>query len=199
VKETLALDLVKTAGAVLSDTHVVYTSGRHGSTYLNKDALYPRTELISRFCLELAGFFSNDDIAVVVGPALGGIVLSQWTAHHLGMLTKKTVLAAFAEKTSGGFELRRGYGALVADQRTLIVEDVLTTGGSLKAVVEAARSKGAEVMGAAVLCNRGGVTKEMLAISKLCSLVNLRLDSWEAADCPLCRKRVPINREVGKG
>jgi orotate phosphoribosyltransferase len=189
-----AAAILAEVGAVISGSHVVYTSGRHGAAYVNKDAIYPHTARVSELCALMAGDARALRPEVVCGPALGGIILSQWTAHHLG------ALAVYAEKTpESGLALRRGYDALVAGRRVLVVEDVLNTGGSVRDAVRAVRAAAGEVVGVSALCNRGGVTATDLDVPALLSLMELALDSWEAAACPLCRDAVPVNADVGKG
>ncbi len=196
-----ALSVFESCGAIIRNSHLVYTSGRHGSAYVNKDALYPRTEVIADLCARMASEFALDRIDVVLGPALGGIILAQWTAHALQEQTGKPVLALFAEKadTPEGFILKRGYENLIAGKRTILVEDILTTGGSVKKVVGLAQSMGAVVVGVAALCNRGGIQASDLGTEKLVSLAEVALESWEASSCPLCAKGVPINKSLGKG
>jgi orotate phosphoribosyltransferase len=188
-------------GAVIKASHIVYTSGRHGECYINKDAIYPHTKLTSNLCLAIAESFANEGIEVVLGPALGGIILSQWVAYHLSTLMKKEVLGIYAEKEpDSSFVIKRGYDQLIAQRKTLIVEDVLTTGGSVKQVVELAKSLGADVRGMGALCNRGNVTEEQVGgVPRLLSLLQIHLQSWAEEECPLCRSRVPINTDVGKG
>jgi orotate phosphoribosyltransferase len=189
-----AAEILAEVGAVISGSHVVYTSGRHGAAYVNKDALYPHTQRVSEICALMADGARALRPDVVCGPALGGIILSQWTAHHLG------ALAVYAEKTpEHGLALRRGYDALVVGRRVLVVEDVLNTGGSVRDAVRAVRTAGGEVVAVSALCNRGGVTAADLDVPVLLSLVELALDSWEAAACPLCRDAVPVNTDIGKG
>ena len=189
-----AAEILAQTGAVITGSHVVYTSGRHGSAYVNKDAVYPHTAHVSELCRLLADAAASLRPEVVCGPALGGIILSQWTAHHLG------ALAVYAEKTpEGGLALRRGYDRLVAGRRVLVVEDIITTGGSVKQAVAAVRAASGEVVMAAALCNRGGVTAAELGVPALASLVTLSLDSWDASACRLCGEHVPINTDVGKG
>ena len=148
-----AADILAEVGGILTGRHVVYTSGRHGSAYVNKDAVYPHTERVAELCELLAESVRGLAAEVVCGPALGGIILSQWTAHSLG------ALAVFAEKLpAGGLGLRRGYDRLVAGRRVVVVEDVLNTGGSVRDTVAAVRAAGGELVAVAALCNRGGLT-----------------------------------------
>ncbi len=196
-----ALEILSQHQAVLRDGHFIYTSGKHGSEYMNKDAIYPHTDSISQLCELMAKDFNGEGIEAVLAPALGGIVLSQWTAHHLSKIEKKKVLAVFAEKnTDGEFILKRGYDDLLKGKKVLVVEDVLNTGGSVKKVVSLARGLGINVVAVSVLCNRAGVKPEDLGGNlKLKSLVELSFPSWDSKDCPLCKKGVPVNTSLGKG
>ncbi|MBM4396296.1 MAG: orotate phosphoribosyltransferase [Deltaproteobacteria bacterium] len=197
------LDLLAANDAVLTGTHVVFTSGRHGSAYVNKDAIYPHTAAVARLCAAFADRFRDAGVEVVCGPVLGGVVLAQWTAHHLAAAAgpgAAEVLAVYAERADDRkFVLRRGYDRIAAGRRVLVVEDVLTTGGSLRDAVAAVRAAGGEVVGAAALVNRGGVTAEQVGAPVLHSLATIDLDSWDEAACPLCRDGVPVETRVGKG
>lgn len=186
--------------AVIRNTHVVYTSGRHGDTYVNKDAIYPDVMAVSELCRSIALEFRGTNIDVVAAPAVGGVVLAHWTAYHLSSRSHP-VRAVYAEKDAcGGFVLRRGYADLVRARDVLVVEDVLTTGGSARAVVQAVRQAGGHVLGLAAICDRGGVQPEAVGSPpRLVVLARLPLDSWLEAECPLCVQGVPINVEVGKG
>jgi orotate phosphoribosyltransferase len=189
-----ATAILAESGAVLRDRHIVYTSGRHGSAYVNKDAVYPHTERVRDLCALLADAGRPLGAEVVCGPAMGGIILAQWTGQHLGLP------AVYAEKASeGGMTLRRGYDQLVRGRRVLVVEDVVNTGGSLAETIQAVRAAGGTVVGAVALCNRGGVTAAALDVPVLHALIELTLESWAADECPLCRQGVPIDTSVGKG
>jgi orotate phosphoribosyltransferase len=195
------LEIFRKVGAFITDSHIVYTSGRHGSTYINKDALYPDTEITDRLCMHMAFKFSvlEEVPEAVIAPAIGAILLANRTAHYLNALTQKKVLAVYAEKENGGFVIRRGYDKLIAGKRVLVVEDTLTTGCSVRKVVELVRTVGGEIVGVGALCNRGSITKEELGVPRLFALMNIRMDSWPEEECPLCLDNVPINTEVGKG
>ncbi|MCW5889924.1 MAG: phosphoribosyltransferase [bacterium] len=191
---TRAERILADAGAVIRGSHVVYTSGRHGSAYVNKDAVYPDTRRVSELCALLAERARPQDAEIVCGPALGGIILAQWIGHHLDLP------AVYAEKLpEGGLGLRRGYDKLVRGRRVLVVEDILNTGGSVAQAIAAVRAAGGEVVGVVALVNRGDVTAEQLGVPALSALVTLALDSWPAEACPLCRDGVVVNTEVGKG
>lgn len=189
-----AAAILAAAGAVLTDRHIVYTSGRHGSAYVNKDAVYPDTARVSELCRLLADATRDAGAEVVCGPAMGGIILAQWTGHHLDRP------AVYAEKApQGGMALRRGYDRLVAGRRVLVVEDVLNTGGSLRDTVEAVVAAGGQVVAAAALCNRGGVRAADVGVPRLVALVEMPLESWPEDACPLCRRGMPVDTDVGKG
>jgi orotate phosphoribosyltransferase len=199
------LAMLNDAKAIITDDHFVHTSGLHGSTYINKDGIYPDPELVSALCQAMACHFTGSwmcgqEYDTVVGPAMGGIILAQWTAHWSLDRHGKKPFAVYAEKEGDGFVFRRGYDAFVRDRRVLIVEDVLTTGCSVRKVVEAVRAIGGTVMGVAALCNRGGVTAEALGgIPNFFSLLSLDLETWEEEDCPFCKEGRPVNVEFGKG
>lgn len=200
MNEDEVLDLLQKVGAFRSG-HFVYTSGRHGDAYVLKDALYISTKDTSHICSEMARRFANDSIDVVIGPAIGAAILAQWTALHLSEMTKRDVGAVYADKDGqGGFVIKRGYDKYIAGKKILVVEDLTTTGGSVRKVVEAAQGVGAEVVGVVVLCNRGNVTKEQIGNPpKFEQLVSLDLESWEAGDCDLCKTGIPVNVDIGHG
>ncbi|RJR12812.1 orotate phosphoribosyltransferase [Candidatus Parcubacteria bacterium] len=198
--EQEVLEILENVGAFRSG-HFVFTSGRHGDSYINKDALYTHTHELSRLCRSVAERFQKSGIEVVLGPAVGAAILSQWVAYHLTELTGKEVYAAFADKDGqGGFVVKRGYEKIMAGKKTLVMEDLTTTGGSLKKVVETARTQGADIVAAVVVCNRGGVQKEDVGNpAEFVSLVNLHLDSWNEDECDLCRTNIPVNTDIGHG
>ncbi len=194
------LETLENVGAFRAG-HFVYTSGRHGDSYVNKDALYTHTHELSKLCRSIAERFADKGIEVVIGPAVGAAILSQWVAYFLTEITKKEVFATFADKDGqGGFIVKRGYEKIIAGKKTLVVEDLTTTGGSLKKVVEVARAGGADVVAAVVVCNRGEVKKEDVGNpTEFVSLVSLELESWAESECELCAKNIPVNTDIGHG
>jgi orotate phosphoribosyltransferase len=201
--ESEVLETLAHVGALVTGDHIVYTSGRHGNSYVNKDALYPHTAATSDVCAQIARHFAGASIEVVAGPTVGGVIMAQWTAHHLGTILGREIMAVYAEEEQSeagkARTFRRGYDALVAGRRVLVVEDILTTGGSARMVVDAVTKAGGSVAGVAALCNRGGVTAEVLGAPELYSMASVPLESWPADECPLCASGVPVNTRLGKG
>ena len=200
MSEAEVLDLLQRVGAFRAG-HFVGASGLHMDTYVNKNAMYPFTREMSALCRSIAETFKGKGIEAVVGPSTGGIILSQWVAYHLSELEGKEVYSTYADKDEAqGFAIRRGYDALIKDKKVLVVEDLVTTGGSLKKVIIATRAAGAEVVGAVAICNRGGVTKEVVDNpDEFVSLLTVHLSQWPEADCDLCKGGIPVNTDVGHG
>lgn len=191
-------------GAIISDSHFVYSSGRHSSVYINKDALYLHTKVISALCQMMARPYNADAIDVVVGPVLGGIVLSQWVAHYLNAARSSgETLAVYAEKEGDGpdkrFFFNRGYDKYIPGKNILVVEDVLTTGGSARQVIERVREHGGNIIGLSALCNRGGVQPKDVGDVPIHTLLTITLQTFLETECPFCQLHIPINTEVGKG
>lgn len=198
--EDEVLEVLQNVGAFRAG-HFVYQSGRHGDSYVNKDALYPYTRETSKLCRAIAEHFKDAGVEAVIGGATGAIILSQWVAYHLSELTGKEVYGTYADKDgNGGFVIKRGYDQVIADKKVLVVEDLTTTGGSIQKVVEQARAAGATVIGVGVLCNRGEVTGAQAGNpGEFFSLVHLDLESWDEKECELCQQGIPVNTDVGHG
>ena len=194
-----ALEIFEAAGAVIRDTHVVYTSGLHGNTYINKDAVYVDTTSISLLCSMMAEKYVDADVDTVLGPAIGAVILSQWTAHHLGILLNRKIASVYAEKSDRGFVIRRGYDSFVMQKKILIVEDVVTTGGSIKSVIDEVKRVNGTIVGVSALCNRGGILSKDLKVPRFEALLNIKLGTWTSDKCPLCQSGIPINTRMGKG
>ena len=195
------IQILKKVGAVMTDDHFVYTSGKHGSVYINKDAVYPHTKETSAICRMIAEKFKNRRIEVVAAPALGGIILSQWTAYWLSRITRREVLGVYTEKDSNKNQIfTRGYGQLVKSKRVLVVEDLTTTGGSVRKVVNTVKAAGGTVVGVAVMVNRNPqhVTTTVVG-APFWALGVLKAEAFDEKTCPLCQKGIPVNTTVGHG
>ena len=195
------VDILKKTGAIISDDHFVGVSGLHFDTYINKDALLPHTQEVSAVCELFAQKYKDASIDVVAAPALGGIILSQWTAYHLSQLTGREVLGVYTEKTADKDQIfTRGYDTYVKGKRVLVIEDSATTGESVMKVVRAVQDAGGEVVEVCVMVNRDPehVNARTLGIP-FSSLVEFPVVSYSAQDCPLCKSGVPVNTTIGHG
>jgi orotate phosphoribosyltransferase len=196
------IDILKSVGGIITDDHFVYTSGMHGSVYINKDAVYPYTEKVSQIGDMFAEKCADLDIEVVVGPMIGGIILSQWTAYHLSKRKKRDVLSVYTEKDAESNQVfgRRGYDKFVKAKNVLIVEDLTNTGGSVKKVVDTVRAAGGNVMQVAVMVNRNPEkVNEAFMQAPFFSLGEFPAEAFDEADCPFCAKHIPVNIKIGHG
>jgi orotate phosphoribosyltransferase len=196
--------LLADAGALITDSHIVYTSGRHGAAYVNKDALYVHTKATSELCALMADHYDAQEVDVVIGPTIGGVVLSQWVAYHLNAKRSSgETLSLYAEKEGEGEDkklvIKRGYDLLIPGKKIVVVEDVVTTGGSARKVIESVRALNGNVVALSVLCNRGGIKPADIGDVPIHALTTVSLDSWAEEECRLCQQGVPINTSVGKG
>lgn len=189
------------AGAVFLDRHFVYKSGKHGSGYINLDTIFPNIGLMSDICADLIkpfldGIYSIDTVAA---PAVGGIVLSVLSGRTFRD-AGRNVSAVWADKDGDDFAFERaGFVDQLRGKRVLVVEDLLTTGGSVRKVCRQAELHGAEVIGASVVCNRGGVTAQQLGIPRLETLASVSFSAIDADACPLCQEGAPIVDNIGHG
>lgn len=195
------IDLLRSVNAIITDSHFVFTSGKHGDVYIDKDALYPHSGLTARVCKILAEKCEHLDIETIVAPALGGIILSQWLAYYLSEKKKKEIYGIYAEKgPNKTFVFTRGLERFVKSKKVLVVENLTTTGNSAKKVVDLVRENGGQVMGVCVMVNRN--PKEVNSQFFGAELVvgeQFKVEAWDADDCPLCKKKIPINTAVGHG
>lgn len=195
------VQILKKVGAILTNDHFVLTTGRHSDGYINKDRLYTHPLESSAVGLMFAEKYRDKKIEVVAAPALGGIILSQWTAYHLTQLTGSEVQGVYTEKTPDKQQIfTRGYDAVVKGKNVLIVEDLTTTGGSVKKVVDTVRAAGGNVVGVCVMVNRDPQQVNSDSIgAPFDALGTFVIKSYEEADCPMCKNGIPVNATVGHG
>ncbi len=185
----------------MTDDHFVYTSGKHGEVYVNKDAIYPHPLEVSEVGKLFAEKYKDADIDVVAAPALGGIILSTWTAYHLTQLKGKEILGVYAEKMPDKtMAFTRGYDSLIRGKNILVIEDLTTTGGSVKKVVDLVRETGGNVAAVCVMVNRNpdGVNAESVG-APFDALGVLKAEAWNEDELPDRIKSRPINTKVGHG
>lgn len=199
MEESRALELMERAEVILHG-HFVYTSGKHGHIYVNKDRVYLNPVICSELCYGIAEEFADRGIEIVVGPEKGGIILSQLVALHMSKMIGLDVQAAYAEKEGDRFVLKRGYDEAVCGKQVGVVEDILNTGGSARKTVGAVRGCGGTVVAVGALWNRGGVTTSMIGnIRDLAALVTKQYPAWDESEIPPDLAKIPINTNVGKG
>jgi len=164
--------------------HFLLTSGLHTDLFLLCAQVMQYPHELTPIAAAMAAPFRGAQVEVVVGPAVGGIILAYEVARQLN------ARGIFAEKSGeGGMVLRRGF-TVRPGERALVVEDALTTGGSTRNVIDAIRAAAAEVVGVAVLVDRSGGAIDFGV--PLRSLLPMRIEAWPRAECPLCRAGVPL-------
>nr|MDD6336145.1 orotate phosphoribosyltransferase [bacterium] len=177
------LQVLKDNQAVL-EGHFQLTSGRHAARYVQCAKLFIQPKDSEKLCRELAALFEGDDVQLVIGPAMGAILIAYETARQLG------VPNFFAERENGKMTLRRGF-AIEPGTRVLVTEDVITTGGSVQEVIDLVRAQGGVPVGVGVLVDRSG-GKVSFGDVPLKALLQLDVPSFEAEECPLCREGKPL-------
>jgi orotate phosphoribosyltransferase len=176
------LSLFQESGALLSG-HFLLSSGNHSDSYLEKFRIFERPELHSNLITELLAKFQSRKIECVLGPALGGVIMAAEAGRQL------KVRAVYAEKENGKLVLRRGF-KLYKGEKVLIVDDIITTGGSIKESIEIAKSAGVEIVGIGALADRSGSAVDF-GIEHI-ALLNLKLPIFPPEDCPLCLQKEPL-------
>jgi orotate phosphoribosyltransferase len=162
---------------VLLTGHFRLTSGRHAAYYMQCARILQYPEIAGKLCEQLASYHANQKIDVVAGPAMGAIIIAYEVARALG------VKSVFTERENSAMALRRGFTVKPGD-RVLVVEDVVTTGGSVKEVIALMRELGAEVVGAGVFVDRSAGQVDLGVPLK--ALVSLEIESYDPDNCPLC-------------
>ena len=173
-----ALDIFTSSGALLRG-HFIFTSGRHSDVYMQCAQVLRYPEHTERLAKHLASHFRSDAIDIVIGPAVGGIVVAYEVARQLG------AVALFTEREDDRMVLRRSF-SITPGQRVLVVEDVITTGGSVREVMEVVREHQGHVAGVGVLIDRSNGAIDFGV--KQTAVLSMEIPSWEADACPLCRE-----------
>ncbi|MBW8712526.1 MAG: orotate phosphoribosyltransferase [Acidobacteria bacterium] len=178
------LDLFRRSGALL-EGHFRLSSGLHSDRYFQSALVLQYPEFAGALGEALGERVAHLQATAILSPALGGIVIGQEVGRALG------VRAMFAERVDGKLTLRRGFTLSPAD-RVVVVEDVVTTGGSTRETIDVANAAGATVSGAAALVDRGGDSAHVPV--PLFSLVQMLVPTHEPESCPLCAKGIPVTK-----
>ena len=177
------LSLFRSTGALL-EGHFRLTSGLHSNGYMQCARVLQYPEHAGALGRALADLVRTLAPEVVLSPALGGLIIGHEVARGLG------VRAMFAERVDGALALRRGF-SLAAAERVLIVEDVVTTGGSTRETMEVARSAGATVVGAAAIVNRGGDVDLGVPFH---ALATVSFPTWPEDQVPEWLAAIPVTK-----
>ncbi|MDO8491617.1 MAG: orotate phosphoribosyltransferase [Dehalococcoidia bacterium] len=174
--------LFRGVGAIL-DGHFLLTSGLHSGTYLEKFRVLQYPDLTQKLCNMIARHYSNSGIQLVAGPTTGGIIIAFEVARQLG------VRSIFAEREGEARVFRRGF-AIGKGEVVLVVDDILTTGGSVREVIAEVNRNEAKVAGVAVLVDRSEAEPDFGV--PLFSCHRMPISAYEPAQCPLCRSGIPL-------
>ncbi len=164
----------------IMEGHFLLTSGLHSPIYVEKFNVLQHPAYTERLCRALAGKFAGEAVDTVVGPMTGGILLAHEVGKALG------TRAIFTERENGRMTFRRGF-TLSPEERVLIVEDIVTTGGSVEEVIEAVRAFGGVPVGVGMLVDRSGGTVNFGTVPHK-ALLHLTVETFSPDDCPLCKE-----------
>lgn len=182
MNEEAVLDLFRKSGALL-EGHFRLSSGLHSERYLQSALVLQHPQSASALGSAIAGRIQHLRPTVIISPALGGIVIGQEVGRALG------VRAIFAERQDKVLTLRRGF-TMSSSDRAMVVEDVITTGGSTRETIDVALAAGAEVVGAAAIIDRGNDAARVGV--PVYALVKLEVPTYQPEACPLCEKGLPV-------
>jgi orotate phosphoribosyltransferase len=184
MQEAEVKELLVQHGAIL-EGHFLLTSGLHSGMYVEKFQVLQYPRATEKLCEGFAEMFKDEKIDVVIGPVTGGIILAHETAKHFG------TRAIFSERDNGRMTLKRGF-EIKPGERVLIVEDIVTTGGSVLEVIDVVKAWGGVVAGVAMLVDRSGGKVDFGFPAK--ALLTLNIKTHAPDECPLCKQGVPLTK-----
>ena len=188
--EQEAKELLTETNAIM-EGHFLLTSGLHSPCYVEKFNVLQHPAYTQRLCEALAEFFRDERIETVVGPMTGGILLAHETGKALG------TRAIFTERVDGKMAFRRGF-SLRKGERVLIVEDIVTTGGSIREVIDAVRAEGAVPVAIGMLVDRSGGRVSFEGVPYR-ALLHMDIETYEPGEGPLCAKGIPMTQRGRTG
>ena len=176
------LNLFKETGALL-EGHFRLTSGLHSPHYFQCAKVLQYPQHAQKLCWEIACYFMTEKINLVIGPALGGIIVAQEVAR---LLSARSI---FAEREDNKMTLRRGF-EIKPGERVLVVEDVVTTGGSIMEVIDLVQKASAHLVGVGFLVDRSQ-QRASFDVPKF-SVIEMDVVTYQPDACPLCKKGIPV-------
>ncbi|WP_303840159.1 orotate phosphoribosyltransferase [Selenomonas ruminantium] len=183
-------ELLIETGAIM-DGHFLLTSGLHSPHYVEKFNVLQQPKYTEKLCRAMAEKFKDAHIETVVGPVTGGILLAHETGKALG------TRAIFTERVDGRMTFRRGF-TLHESERCLIVEDIVTTGGSIKEVIEVVKAHGGIPVAVSMLVDRSGGKADFGDVP-CTALLHMDVETYKPEECPLCKQGVPMTKRGSTG
>ena len=183
-------DLLIETSAIM-EGHFLLTSGLHSPRYVEKFNVLQKPVYTEKLCRAMAEKFKDANIETVVGPVTGGILLAHETGKALG------TRAIFTERENGKMTFRRGF-SLHPGERCLIVEDIVTTGGSIKEVIDVVRAHGGIPVAVSMLVDRSG-GKVNFGDVPCTALLHLDVETYKPEECPLCKQGIPMTKRGRTG
>lgn len=189
MREAEVRQMLVDTGAIM-EGHFLLTSGLHSPLYVEKFQVLQWPEPTAKLCAALAERYKDAGVQVVVGPVTGGVILSHQIGRSLG------TRAIFTERENGKMTLRRGF-TIAPGEKVLVVEDIVTTGGSVQEVIDVVKEQGGDLVGVALLVDRSGGKVDFGVRTE--SLLKLEVPTHQPDDCPLCKAGVPITKRGRTG
>lgn len=183
-------DLLIETSAIM-EGHFLLTSGLHSPRYVEKFNVLQKPVYTEKLCKAMADKFKDANIETVVGPVTGGILLAHETGKALG------TRAIFTERENGKMTFRRGF-KLHEGERVLIVEDIVTTGGSIREVIDVVKENGGIPVAVSMLVDRSG-GKATFGDVPATALLHMDVQTYKPEECPLCKAGVPMTKRGRTG
>ena len=183
-------DLLIETSAIM-EGHFLLTSGLHSPRYVEKFNVLQKPVYTEKLCRAMAEKFKDANIETVVGPVTGGILLAHETGKALG------TRAIFTERENGKMTFRRGF-TLHEGERVLIVEDIVTTGGSIREVIDVVKEHGGIPVAVSMLVDRSG-GKATFGDVPSTALLHMDVQTYKPEECPLCKAGIPMTRRGRTG
>jgi orotate phosphoribosyltransferase len=184
------MDIFEKTGAIMRG-HFKFTSGLHSDIYIQCAKVLQHPKPTEKLVEDIVSAFKDDEIDLVIGPAIGGIIVAYETGRQLG------IPALFTEREENRMMPRRGF-RIPEGARLLVVEDVVTTGGSVREVIDVVVNNGGIVAGVGTLVDRSG-GKVDFGVKQKAVITLDSLKTFDPKDCPLCKEGIPLVKPGSRG
>ncbi len=189
MKSNEVLDLLEWSGAIMKG-HFKLTSGKHSNQYIEKFRLLENPIALDKICSTMSALYKKSEVDLVVSAAIGGILLAGGVGRHLN------VKHIFSERVNGKMCFKRGFN-IEDGQNVLIVEDIVTTGGSINEIISLVEKYNANIVGIVSIVDRND--KKNFFKYPYETLLNFPVESWDEKECPDWLKKIPINKPGSTG